>query len=318
MTFPDPAIARWFERRTYGPAPGASVVALLKREQGLKVSVCLPARNEEDTIGRICSTVVNELMERGMVDELVVVDSGSTDSTRRVAAGAGAIVVAADELPPDLGHGEGKGEALWKSLSVLTGDVVVWLDSDTRNFSAGFVTNLVFPLLDDSELQFVKGFYERPLHLGADAGGGEGARVTEVAVRPLLSLLYPHLAGFVQPLSGEYAGRRRALLEVPFFTGYGVDIGLLVDMAGRFGLDALAQADLGLRVHRNRDLQALGRTSFQVLQTLLMRAEDTGILKLREDLPASLVQFPSGGAGDPVTHELAVVERPPMRTHLRG
>lgn len=310
----------WFERHTFS-ASGLSPedLARVKHERGLTISVCLPALNEAETVGAMCSLLRRSLVERAdVVDEIVVVDSGSGDDTVRVAAAAGATVYRATELVPGVGTQVwGKGDVLWRSLSVLTGDIVVWLDSDTRNPHTGFVTDLVAPLLEIPDHVLTKAFYDRPLQAGDGVLTTGGARVTELSARPLLQLFYPELAGVIQPLSGEYAGYRETFLDLPFFTGYGVDIGLLIDLAERFGIDRLAQVDLGQRVHRNRETVDLGRTSFQVIQAMLRRFDDLGRLKLGGELPTELIQFVPGMEGpDRTVHQLAVLERPPMRELL--
>ena len=246
------------------------VEPLLEAKGSTSVSVCLPARNEEATVGAIVTTIRSELQDRlGLVDEILVVDDHSSDRTGAEAAAAGATVVAAAEVLAEHGRGHGKGEALWKSMFASTGDVVVWCDADLRDFDTRFITGLLGPLLTDPGIGFVKGFYERPVD-GQPRGGG---RVTELVARPLLTMLFPHLAGVVQPLSGEYGGRRRVLEQVPFVEGYGVDIGLLIDIAARFGIGSVAQVDLGQRVHRNRPLHELSPMAAQVLQAGLRRAE---------------------------------------------
>lgn len=228
-----------------------------------RVSVCLPARNEEATVGAIVATIVRELVEvAGVVDEVVVIDDGSTDDTAAVAAAGGAVVVAADDVLPGVGPGTGKGEALWKALHVATGDVLVFCDADLQDFDPAFVTGLLDPFTDP-RVGFVKGHYERPL------GGG---RVTELVARPLIGLFFPALAFVRQPLGGEFAARRQVLEQVPFVQGYGVDLALLVDVAARFGLDSIAQADLGVRTHRNRSLEDLGAQATAVLRAALHRA----------------------------------------------
>ncbi len=229
-----------------------------------RVSVCLPARNEEATVGPIVAAVVRELVERrGVVDEVVVVDDGSTDATAAVAAAAGAVVATAADVLPGVGPGTGKGEALWKSLHVATGDVLVFLDADLLHFDPAFVTGLLGPLADDPTVGFVKGFYERP---------GGGGRVTELVARPMLGLFFPELACVRQPLGGEFAARREVLEQVPFVQGYGVDLALVVDVAARFGPATIAQVDLGVRTHRNRPLDELGAQATAVLRVALQRA----------------------------------------------
>jgi glucosyl-3-phosphoglycerate synthase len=226
--------------------------------------VFIPAWNEEDNL----SAVLDEL-RAGLPDaDVLVVDDGSTDATAEVAAWEGATVLAVSEILPELPPGTGKGNALWKSLYACSGDIVCWLDADVRNFGSHFVTRLLQPLLTDAEIGFVKGYYRRPLY-GEATGGG---RVTELMARPVISALFPHLAGFVQPLAGEYAGRRALLETVPFVEGWGVEIGLLIDLVANFGLDAIAQVDLDVRDHRNRPLEELGPQAMAILVTGLRRA----------------------------------------------
>jgi glucosyl-3-phosphoglycerate synthase len=316
-----PELARWYARRTFTGMPSAAEAAAAKRASGTTLSVCLPALDEEATVGAICSTISRELVEgHGLVDELIVVDSGSTDRTAAEARAGGARVVAADDVLRDAAPlvPRGKGEALWKSLAVAQGDLVVWLDSDTREFGSHFVTNLVAPLLADDTIALCKGFYRRPLASEDGRLGEGGGRVTELAARPLLALLFPELAAVVQPLSGEYAGRAEVLRSLPLFTGYSVEVGLLVDLVERLGLDALAQADLGVRVHRNRDIASLGRMAAEIMEAILTRAEDQGRLKTVDYLGDVLVQFDQQGGQQPVTSRIALAERPPMDEVTRG
>ncbi len=201
-----------------GPVPDARRLARIKQDQGLAVSVCIPARDEEATVGHIIATVRRTLMETTpLVDEIVVLDDGSVDATADVAAWEGARVLSVGDVLPETGAGRGKGNAMWRSLYAASGDIVCWVDADIRNFGPQFVTGLVGPLLTDPDLAFVKGYYRRPLH-GEPTGGG---RVTELLARPLLSVLFPELAGFVQPLSGEYAGAPRRAGDRPVRRGLG-------------------------------------------------------------------------------------------------
>lgn len=256
---------RTFHHEDFAAGP----LSELKDRAGHVVSVCLPARDEAATVGAIVAELRASLVDEvGLVDEVLVVDDHSTDATARVAAEAGARVVAVDDVLPELGPGEGKGEALWKSVATAEGDLIVWCDADITDFGPRFVVGLLGPILTWPDVDFVKGFYDRPVD-GAAHGGG---RVTELVARPAISLLFPHLASVVQPLSGEYAGRRTLLERLPFVQGYGVDLGLLVDITDLEGTGVLAQVDLGTRRHRNRPLDELGPQALAVLQTAMRRA----------------------------------------------
>ncbi len=298
-----------FDHRSH-PALSHEDLSLLKHERGLGISLCLPALNEAETIGEMCSLFRESLVEKvPLLDEIVVVDSGSSDDTVHVAEAAGARVFRAADLVPQVGARVwGKGDVLWRSLSVLAGDIVVWLDSDNKAFDERFVVDLVSPLLRHPEIALCKGFYDRPIEDGTG-----GARLTELLVRPLLNMLYPELTGVIQPLSGEYAMRADAARELPFFTGYGVEIGLLFDVVERLGLNALAQSDLGVRFHRNRDVLALGRTAHQVLQVMLRRLEDLGRIKVPDEVASELIQFVTYADGVAIEpHRSNVLERPPI------
>jgi hypothetical protein len=311
-----PAPTDWFARRTFHHGRFANAGALVeaKDRQGVTVSVCIPALNEEATIGPIVRTIRHELMERvPMVDELAVVDSGSSDDTAAEAASAGATVFQDGEVLPDLEPLTGKGEALWKSLFVLRGDVILWLDADIANFDPRFVRGPLGPILTDPSIGYVKSFYRRPIGDGAGGTTLEGGRVTELVARPLLNMFWPHLAGLIQPLAGEYAGRRSVLEQVPFFTGYAVEMGLLIDVAERFGTEAIAQVDLEERIHRNRPIGELSRMAFAVLQAAFRRLGEDH----RMDAAAGLGLYQFTGEGD--DHRMAatrieVRQRPPAVT----
>jgi glucosyl-3-phosphoglycerate synthase len=278
--------------------------SLVRAKAGTVISVCLPARNEEATIGPIVASIRQHLVEdTRLVDEVVVMDDGSTDATAAVARREGATVLAVEEILPDVAPGSGKGNALWLSLYACDGDIICWLDADVRNFGPHFVTRLVAPMLMDPAIGYVKGYYRRPLH-GEAIGGG---RVTELMARPLLSALFPHLTRFVQPLAGEYAGRRELLEAVPFVEGYGVEIGLLIDLVARYGIDAMAQVDLDVREHRNRPLEELGPQAMAVLVTGLRRAGVPVDKRL-----ADLIRFDDHREIERVAVEIR--ERPPMLT----
>jgi glucosyl-3-phosphoglycerate synthase len=302
---------QWFAERTF-QYPAWTPESLVPAKEGRSVSVVLPALDEEATVGAIVAAIVP--LTRGpapLVDELVVVDSGSTDRTVAVAASAGARVVRRADVVPELPPRPGKGEVLWRSLAATTGDVVVFLDSDLVDFDPGFVPALLGPILTVPGVELVKGFYRRPLRLETpdddlDHGGG---RVTELLARPLLAALRPELSGVVQPLGGEYAATRALLESVPFAPGYGVEIGLLLDTHDRLGLGALAQVNLGVRKHRNRSLLQLGVMARQILGAALRRSGDGP-----GDSGAPLTQFLQvGGEWLPTSTEVEVRERPPMR-----
>lgn len=271
------------------------------------VAVILPARNEASTVGDIVRAVAAEyrLSERPLVDEIVVVDSGSTDETADVAAAAGARVVGATR--------PGKGEAMWQGLAATDAELVVFLDADLERFDPRFVAALLGPLLADRSVEFVKGAYDRPANETGALGGG---RVTELLARPLLAAFWPELAGLAQPLSGEYAARRGLLERVPFRSGYGVDIGLLIDAWHELGMGGIAQVDLHERRHRHSDLAALGRMAAEVLHTVLDRLTAEG--RLPGDLdPATVLWQPRRGPEgiELAAHDVDVSERPPLRVH---
>ena len=313
---PDPLAHAWFRDHTYSSrAEHPAQLAATKRAAGMRVSVCLPALNEAPTVGTICRTVRDGLMgPEGLVDELIVIDSGSSDGTADVAASNGATVIGFDRAQAVAPTASGKGAALWSSLAAATGDIVVWLDSDTKNFGEHFVSQLVAPFFRDPGLKLVKAFYERPIGDGDTFSAAGGGRVTELVVRPMINLLYPALAGVIQPLAGECAVRRNALMEIPFMAGYGVDVAILIDVVEKWGLDVLAQADLGVRMHRNRDLMELGRMSFDIIRTMVGRFEDLGVLKAAGPRDPGLVQFLEDEPH--LTNSVELVELPPVASVL--
>ncbi|MET9618283.1 glucosyl-3-phosphoglycerate synthase [Kitasatospora indigofera] len=322
-----PEVASWLRRRSWSAADRPVHSLLAAKEAAGRagtISVVLPALDEESTVGAIVSVIRRELMERlPLVDELVVVDSGSADRTAEAAAEAGARVVHRDAILPRLPAEPGKGEVLWRSLLATSGEIVCFVDADLREFDPAFVSGIVGPLLTDPGIQLVKAMYDRPYELpGAGTDGDAtidpvgGGRVTELVARPLLNLHWPELAGFVQPLGGEYAARRSLLERLPFPTGYGVELGLLVDALETAGLDALAQVDVGVRHHRHQDSQALGRMAATIYRTALERLDRTHRLKASADLVHPLLtQFTRTGAGFTArTHPVGALERPPMHT----
>ncbi|MEV5874144.1 glucosyl-3-phosphoglycerate synthase [Streptomyces sp. NPDC052101] len=298
-------VERWLATRSWSVAdrPLHRILSA-KQRTGQTVSVVLPALNEEETVGDIVAIIRHDLVEQvPLVDEIVVVDSGSTDRTSEVAAAAGARVVHRDEILPRIPAVPGKGEVLWRSLLVTGGDILCFVDADLREFSSDFVSGIVGPLLTEPGVDLVKAMYDRPL-----AGtAGQGGRVTELMARPLLNMHWPRLAGFVQPLGGEYAARRSLLEQLPFPVGYGVELGMLVDALHLVGLDALAQVDVGVRIHRHQDGQALGRMAAAIYRTAQLRLARGHLVR------PTLTQFERGEDGfEPRTYSVDTEERPPM------
>ena len=302
----------WFSNGSWN-RPGWTLDELEAAKAGRTISVVLPALDEQDTVEGVIESI-SPLVD-GLVDELIVLDSGSTDDTEIRAIAAGARVVSREQALPEVPPRPGKGEALWRSLAVTTGDIVAFIDSDLINPHPMFVPWLVAPLLTGDGVHLVKSFYRRPLNVG-DASGGAGAtgggRVTELVARPLLAALRPELGRILQPLGGEYAATRDLLTSLPFAPGYGVEIGLLVDTFDRLGVDAIAQVNLGVRAHRNRPLAELGAMSRQVIATLLTRCgiPDSGV---------GLTQFFADGPEGsdegytPRTSPVSLADRPPMQ-----
>ncbi len=278
--------------------------SLLAVKGATTVTVALPAKDEAPTIEAILTTIRRELMgPNGLVDELIVIDDHSTDDTAAIARQAGAEVYPAGEILPRYGAGHGKGEALWKSLHVSTGDIVCWCDADIRNYDNRFVLGPLGPLLTEPDISFTKGFYRRPLRDDGEGGG----RVTELVARPLISSLFPHLGPLVQPLSGEFAGRRSVLEQVPFSRGYAVDLALLIDLTERFGPDCIAQVDLGTRIHRNRPLRELGPQSAAITNMVLRRAGHPTVSELVDGIGDLTLLRPTLGDAT-----ITVGDLPPM------
>ncbi|MCX7787323.1 MAG: glucosyl-3-phosphoglycerate synthase [Spirochaetes bacterium] len=286
----------------------------LKAQQGVRISLAFPTLNEEATIGKEILILKAELMDRvSLLDEIVVIDSGSIDRTRSIATSFGAKVYESKHILPKYGTYKGKGENLWKSLYILTGDIIVWIDADIHNIAPKFVYGLVGPLLENPEIGYVKALYERPLKTSSGFSPTGGGRVTEILVRPLFSLFYPELSYLIQPLSGEYAGRRHLLEQLPFSVGYGVELGHLIDIYHLFGQNVLAQVDLDRRVHRNQSVEALSRMSFGILSTFFNRLQKRSDCHLDAVLHSHHIALQAKeNIHQPVRTEILTIERPPM------
>ena len=309
-------VERWFGESNFHHREFGDLDRLvhLKEQAGLTISLVLPALNEEATIGAIVRRARRDLMERHhLIDELLVMDSDSTDRTREIAADEGARVAVHQQVLTRYGSHRGKGEALWKSLYETSGDIVVWADTDVRNWHPRMVYGTLGPLIAEERIQYVKGYYRRPIVEGGVLKEGGGGRVTELVARPLINLFFPELSGLIQPLAGEYAGRRTLLETIPFFTSYAVEIGHLIDVAGRVGLEGLGQVDLERRVHRNQELEGLSRMSFVILQAVMKRIEERSKTRLLTEV-GSTMKLPRSGQGQLSLEviELADFERPPM------
>jgi glucosyl-3-phosphoglycerate synthase len=309
-------VDKWFAENTFHADEFTDLKYLLslKQKQNLTISLALPALNEEETVGRVIRTIKNVLMKRvSLLDEIVLIDSDSTDRTRQIAEKIGVPVYIHQNILPQYGARKGKGEALWKSLYCTRGDIIIWVDTDIVNIHPRFIYGLIAPLLLRPEIDFVKGFYRRPLKVGNKMQAGSGGRVTELTARPLLNLFYPELSGIVQPLSGEYGGRRKVLEQLPFFSGYGVEIGLLIDMLEKFGLRSIAQVDLLERVHHNQPLEALGKMSFAIIQAVIRKLEGKYGQNMLENINKTMkmIRYEQDRFFLDI-EEIAEGERPPM------
>jgi len=311
-------VDKWFAENTFHADEFSDLKQLmeLKENQGSTISLALPALNEEQTVGKVITTIKKALMDDvPLLDEIILIDSDSTDRTREIAGQLGIPIYIHQQLLPELGARRGKGEALWKSLLVTKGDIIAWVDTDIVNIHPRFIYGVVGPLLLNPNIQFVKGFYRRPLRVNGKIQAGGGGRVTELTARPLLNLFYPELSGVIQPLSGEYAGRRESLEKAVFFSGYGVETGLLIDIFEGYGLRAIAQVDLLERIHHNQELEALGKMSFAIIQTVLRKLETRYERSIIEDVNKTMKLIRRGNGGYFLDVELvAELERPPMNT----
>ena len=309
-------INEWLNTNTFHHDDFVDLADLVKEKekQGLTISLCLPALNEETTIGKEIIIFRSELMTRyPLLDEIAVIDSGSTDKTREIAESFGADVYLASDILPEVAEKKGKGENLWKAVYQLKGDIIIYVDSDIKNIHARFAYALLGPLLKHAHIKYVKAFYDRPLMQEGGIRPSGGGRVTEILVRPLFSLFYPDLTRLIQPLSGEYAVRREVLEAIPFPIGYGVETSHLIDVYYKWGLDAIAQSDLGERVHFNQPTMALGKMSFGILKAFLRRAEALGVIEGLPDLKNQLYQFQARDEDyERIEHTIMEEERPPM------
>jgi len=311
-------IDAWIKNNTFHHGNFWDLRELLKQKEktGLQISLCIPTLNEEATIGKEIVIFRSELMERyPLVDEIAVIDSGSTDKTLEVARSFGADTYFAGDILPSQGHKGGKGENLWKAIHQLKGDIICYVDADIKNIHPRFCYGLVAPLLYREEVQYVKAFYDRPLAFSQGIRPTGGGRVTEILVRPLFSLFYPELTGLVQPLSGEYAVRRGMLEKLPFPIGYGVETSHILDVYRMCGLEAFAQTDLDQRVHRNQETTSLGKMAFGILQSFFGRMEMMGMDGKLPEMQNILRQFQAvDSTYEQKKLEIIEEERPPMET----
>ena len=287
--------SNWLEKNTFHYSEFNDLRQLVdqKRKKNLKISLCLPTLNEEKTIAKEILILKSELITRyPLLDEIVVIDSGSTDNTREIAREYGADVYEAADILPDLEKFKGKGENLWKALYITKGDIIVYLDADIKNIHHRFAYALIGPLLFDDNIKYVKAFYDRPIAIGKSkirpTGGG---RVTELVIRPLFSLYFPELTQIMQPLSGEYAGSREVFEAIPFPIGYGVETSMILDIYEKWGLDVFAQVDLDKRIHRNQDTRALGKMAFVIMMTFIKRQQKLGLIDIKNDLFNEMIQY---------------------------
>jgi glucosyl-3-phosphoglycerate synthase len=310
-------LQQWIDNNTYHHSQFWDLEKLVreKEKQNVKISLCLPTLNEENTVGKELIIFKSELVNRyPLIDEIAVIDSGSKDKTLEVAKSFGADTYLADDILPNLEKKKGKGENLWKAIYQLTGDIIVYVDADISNIHPRFVYGLVAPLIYRNDIKYVKAFYDRPLATSGGARSSGGGRVTEILIRPLFSLFFPELTAIIQPLSGEYAVRREVLEQIAFPIGYGVETSHLIDVHHNFGLEAFAQTDLDKRVHENQPTQALGKMAFGILQTFIKRSKALGIIDKAEH-EKILRQFQAKEEHyQQLKMEIIEFERPPMIT----
>ena len=311
-------IDNWIQENTYHHSAFEDLEKLVKekKQQNLKISLCIPTLNEEKTIGKEIVLFNSELVTRfPLLDEIAVIDSGSTDKTLEVAQSFGADTYLASEILPNLDSKKGKGENLWKAIYQLKGDIIVYIDADIKNIHPRFVYGLLAPLIYNKKTKYVKAFYDRPLAFSEGIRPSGGGRVTEILIRPLFSLFFPELSAIIQPLSGEYAVRREVLEKLPFPIGYGVETAHLLDIYREYGIEAFAQTDLDQRVHRNQETISLGKMAFGILQTFLLRMKSYGMMTDIPELSTILRQFQvHDDVFESIELEIVEEERPPMIT----
>ena len=309
-------IEKWLESNTFHHGEFWDILELvkMKEKKDLKISLCIPTLNEEKTIGKEIVIFKSELMDRyPLIDEIAVIDSGSTDKTRETAAAFGADVYLSAEILPSEGFKRGKGDNLWKAIYQLEGDIICYVDADIKNIHPRFATGLIAPLIQQDKMQYVKAFYDRPLAFSQGVRPSGGGRVTEILVRPLFSLFFPELTSLIQPLSGEYAVRREVLETIPFPIGYGVETSHIIDVYMKHGLDAFGQTDLDKRVHRNQSTLDLGKMAFGILQSFLNRMESYDLVDKLPAMSNIFRQFQAeGNSYEQVLKEIIEEERPPM------
>jgi len=308
----------WIKTNTFHHSTFKDLQRLVdaKKQKQVGISLCLPTLNEEKTIAKEIVILKSELMTRfPLLDEIVVIDSGSTDKTRDIARSYDVTVIEANDILPHLEQYKGKGENLWKALYVTRGDIIIYLDADIKNIHHRFAYGLLGPLLLTDNIRFTKAFYDRPISIGKNqwrpTGGG---RVTELVTRPLFSLFMPDLTQILQPLSGEYAGYRSIFESIPFQIGYGVETGMLIDIHEKWGLEVMAQVDLDRRVHKNQDTKSLGRMAFVIMKTFLSRFEWQERIEIRQELYDQMIQYRLVHNDlQQDLHDLQQHERPPMK-----
>ena len=321
-------VAEWFRHRSYEHAQFSDLAGLgrRKRERDLTVSLVLPTKNVKDTIGGILDEVRRVNEEALLVDQVLVIDADSEDGTAEVAAGHGAEVYSENGLMSRHGPTHGKGDAMWRALSVATGDLIMYADTDTKDFKPQFIYGILGPILEVPQIHYVKAAYQRPFKKGENLEPDGGGRVTELSTKPLFNLFYPELTGFVQPLAGEFVADAKLFRSIPFLTGYAVETGIMIDALKRVGLGAMAQVNLGTRQNRHQPLRDLSRMSYAVLRAVARRLREDGRLDQTRDsrLPEQFFQFseyqhavatPDGLRLQEYVEEL--VERPPIKEVLR-